>query len=102
MTVYRVRNALIDAIQWTGNNEAEVAEFTGGHGFHEVDEEDRANSDDPDATGALLETVHSTWVGLLPGDWVVRGGAGLFFKCGELDFGDAYEPVTDDLAGGAP
>lgn len=97
MTRFRVRHAFIDAIQWTGSNEAEIATFTGGD-FHAVDEEDR--SDDPDATGALLESVHSTWVGVIPGAWVVRGGTGLFFKCGELDFEDAYEAVDDAQTGG--
>ncbi len=90
MTAYRVRNAIIHAIQWTGENKTELNEFTNGR-FYLIDEEDRANADDPEATGALLESVHNTWVGLLPGEWVIRGGTGLFFKFGNLEFEDTYE-----------
>jgi hypothetical protein len=98
VTRYRVRNAFIDAVQWTGDNETELDEFT-GNGFFALDEDDR--DDDPEATGALFETVHHTWDPVKPGDWVVRGGTGLFFKCQESDFAGTYELVDDTQAGDA-
>lgn len=75
--LYRRRPIDMEAIQWTGDNAAELHAFAGSR-FAEVPAEDRG--DDPDETAQLLESTHSSWVGLLVGDWVgkVDGGFHLF------------------------
>ncbi|KIF67589.1 hypothetical protein HY68_01405 [Streptomyces sp. AcH 505] len=75
--LYRRRPIEMEAVQWTGDNTAEMTAFAGTC-FAEVPAEDRG--DDPDETAQLLESTHSSWVGLLVGDWVgkVDGGFHLF------------------------
>jgi hypothetical protein len=88
---FRVRNAIIEALQWTGTNVSEVRAFAGS--FHRIDPVDRDNLDDPEWTGSLLETNHSTWQGLRTGDWVVRYTSGLIGGVRADDFAKEYEPA---------
>lgn len=95
MTVrqFRKRPVVVSAIQWTGDNEAQVREFTGGN-FEAVDPDDRANSDDPENTAAVLDSLHSSWIGLRTGDWVVRGPRGEFYAIKDDVLRETYEPVA--------
>jgi hypothetical protein len=92
MTVVRLRRIPIecDAVQWTGHNEDELADFTGGD-FQEIGPENRG--DDPDKTGAVRESEHNTWVGLRPGDWVLKGPAGHLSRCAAYDLAEDYEVI---------
>lgn len=89
---FRKRPVVVSAIQWTGANEAEIAAFTGGN-FMAVDGEDRENSDDPDNTAAVLDSRHSSWIGMGTGDWVVRGPRGEFYAIKDDVLAETYEPV---------
>lgn len=93
---FRVRRILVEAIQWTGDNEEACREFAGE--FHAIDPEDRNNLDNPESTGALLETVHSSWVELLTGDWIVKGTTGWVFKRTAAEFAEQYDPQHDDAS----
>ncbi len=88
---YRRKPQTIDAIQWTGDNEAELDVFTNGD-FQPLDATDRANCDDPEATGEILDRLHSTWVLVQTGDWIIRGIKGEFYPCRDEVFRDTYEP----------
>lgn len=88
--IYRTRMVTVQARQWTGDNEAEIQKLAGADRFYTIDPEDRA--DDPDATAALLETEHSTWVDVHHGDWVVRAGTDLR-RMTDAAFHAQYEPV---------
>jgi len=93
-TRYRVKECTVDAVQWTGSNTTAVEALTGRGNFDAVDEQDRANSDDPEATGALLETAHSHWVPVKNGDWIVKGWDGGLFAWSDEDFRERYEPYA--------
>jgi len=59
----------VDARQWTGDNFDEIVAFTGRDPFIVLGEEDRANSDDPDCSASVFDKLHSTWVGVMDGQW---------------------------------
>ena len=83
VTRFRKRPVEVSAIQWTGANLAEVQEFTGRGYFDAVDPQDR--SDDPDMTAMIFDKLHSTWVHVYDGQWIIRGIQGEFY------------PITDDV-----
>lgn len=70
---WRKRPIVIRMLEWTGENEGRLAEFTGG-GFHAVDPSDRA--EDPEITGEVWDKLHGTWVGVKAGQCVVEGVLG--------------------------
>jgi hypothetical protein len=65
-----------EAIQWTGDNERELAEFTNG-GFIALGDDVRGNP--VKGAAVLLDTVTHAWVTVLSGEWVVRGRSGLLY-----------------------
>jgi len=97
--LFRKRPVVVAALQWTGSNEQELAEFTRGN-FMAADEADRGNSDDPENTGAVLDSLHASWIGMSTGDWVVRGPRGEFYAIKDDVLAETYEPVGAVGAGG--
>lgn len=97
MTVqqFRKRPIVVQAIQWTGDNEREIREWCGPGFFGVVAPEDR--SDDPEITAEVLDTLHSTWVGVKTGQWVVRGVKGELYPIAEDVLAETYEPVAADV-----
>jgi hypothetical protein len=96
ITRYRKRPIEVDTIQWTGDNEAEVQAFTGGASrFYALDAEDREGSDDPEATAAVFDKLHSTWVLVYTGQHVVRGVKGEYYPIAEDVLAETYETVQD-------
>ncbi len=89
---YRKKPIVIDAIQWTGDNDTDIHRFAPNH-FYAVDPEDRTNSDDPDCTAAILDDLHSTWVGVKTGQWIIRGVKGEYYPCDAEVFATTYEPL---------
>lgn len=89
-TAFRKKPVQVTACQWTGANADELAEFTGGR-FVALAPEDRG--DDPDKSGSVLDELHSTWVLMGDGDWIIRGVQGEFYPCRPDVFEATYEPV---------
>jgi hypothetical protein len=87
---YRKLPIEIDAVQWTGTNAAELAAFAPGK-WRTVDTEDR--TDDPEITAEVFDELHSTWVGMRTGHWVIEGIAGEFYPCADHVFAVTYERV---------
>jgi hypothetical protein len=81
----------VDAEQWTGDEELLVA-FSASR-FNALDEQDRANCDDPDATGQLFESP-GVWRLVYDGDWIVREG-GRFYVCRADAFEAQFERVPE-------
>ena len=98
---FRKRPIVIEAIQWTDDNEAEIQAWAGlsagtdGQNlFNALDPEDRANCEDPYATAQVFDRLHSTWVLVLPGQWVIRGVQGEFYPIAADVLAQTYERVT--------
>lgn len=91
MTVQRFRKPPVEvlAVQWDGTNIAELDYFTAAR-FDAFTEPD---PDDPEATAAVLDARHSTWVLMRTGDWVVKGVQGEFYPCRDDVFRATYEPA---------
>jgi hypothetical protein len=83
---YRKLPVTIEAVQWTGENTAEIEEFVGdatpGEADHFVD-----GRVIPIRT---LEGTHRTQVG----DYVIRGVQGEFYPCKPNIFDATYEAVS--------
>jgi hypothetical protein len=87
---YRKKPITVPAIQWTGDNEDEVAAFADDL-FREVAPSGRG--DDPDITAEVLDTLHKTWVGVKTGQWVIKGVAGEFYPIDEAVLAATYDRV---------
>lgn len=90
---FRTRIVEIDACQFTGENFSELFAWTGGY-FLELHPDDRANSEDPDATAEVYDKLHSTWILVLPGQWIVKGAKNEFYPCDDETFHWKYEEVN--------
>lgn len=95
MTVqqFRKRPVVVSAIQWTGHNEREIREWCGPSMFGALQP---AVHRDPEITAEVLDTLHSTWVGVKTGQWIVRGVKGEFYPIDEAVLAETYEPVAVD------
>lgn len=75
---YRRRPIVVDAVQWTLGNDAEVFAFLG--------QPDRVLVD-----GAItIETLEGTML-CMPNDWVIKGVKGEFYPCKPDIFPELYE-----------
>ncbi|MEV7140732.1 hypothetical protein [Streptomyces tauricus] len=90
------RRSEAEAVQWTGTNESALSVFCSPFDFQTIEPEDRV--EDPDQTAAVRTHPHGGWVGLAPGDWVVRE-AGRYTRASDEEFRADWEPVS---AGPAP
>lgn len=105
-TRYRIRPFEVEAIQWTGRQYGflvqRIQALAGDDTFAHVDPEDRAHSDDPEASAALRDPDHGTWRPVRDGTWIVRNlTTGRVFQLADEAFRAAYEPLpyTVDEAG---
>lgn len=94
-TRFRKLPVEIDAVRWTGDNAAELAAFAPGK-WQTVAPEDRA--DDPDITAEVFDELHSTWVGMRTGQWLIKGVVGEFYPCADHVMTATYEPVAAEEA----
>lgn len=90
----RKRAIEVDTIQWLGDNEADVQAFAGGAAFFfALDDEDRENSDDPEATAAVFDCLHSTWILVYTGQHIVRGVKRELYPIAEDVLVETYDVV---------
>lgn len=94
MTVktFRKKPIQIQAVQWTGDNEREIREWCGPSMFGTLQP---AVHRDPEITAEVLDTLHSTWVGVKTGQWIVRGVKGEYYPIAEDVLAETYEPVAE-------
>lgn len=98
---YRKKPVEVDAIQWTGDNHEDVLRFAIAYHpdsgpmnhFWPLDPEDAG--DDPDMTAEVFDNLHSTWIGVYTGNWIIRGVRGEFYPCADDVFRATYEPVEE-------
>lgn len=90
MPEFRKKPVVIEAVQWTGENEQEVAGFfsqadseTPYFGFHPTPEPHWA-----------INTLEGTMDAHI-GDWIIKGVAGEFYPCKPGIFEATYDPVEE-------
>lgn len=79
---YRRKPVVIDAIQWTGDNYADVFEFTEGYAYPT-----KPHSDTLGVTTLEGEVIAKK------GCYIIRGVNGEYYPCQEDIFNKTYEPV---------
>jgi hypothetical protein len=94
VTRFRKRPVEVEAIRWTGDNEAEIQAFTGVSHFNALDADDREHADDPEWTAQVFDDLHSTWVGVYTGQWIIKGVKREFYPCAPDVFAETYEEVA--------
>ena len=80
---YRKKPVEVDAIQWTGHNLLEVAQFMGGEAVFSEHSE------------VMIETLEGRMVAS-PYDWIIRGIAGEYYPCKPEIFAKTYEAVAGE------
>jgi hypothetical protein len=87
---FRKKPVVIEATQFTGDNAKDLRNFTDGQ-FNTVDVDDRG--DDPEIVAEVFDVLHSTWVGVKEGQWIIRGVQGEFYPCDADVFVATYDAV---------
>jgi len=92
MSVIKVRKkpVEVEAVLFDGENYAELSEFTDNK-FFDVIEEDR--DDAPEIIAEVYDKLHSTWVGVKKGQYIIKGLKGEYYPHDSEIFWDAYEEV---------
>ena len=90
---FRKKPVVVEALRFDGSNEDEVRAFTGNMCFRGRGQ--IPAYDDPDITAEVWDKLHSTWVGVKNGQWIIRGVQGEFYPCDPDVFGVTYEPVDE-------
>lgn len=104
MARFRTKPFEIEAVQFDGTNFEEVGLFVG---HREVDPEYKICNfqqagtfqkwDSEEIVGEVYDKLHSTWVGVKEGQWIIKGSKGEFYPCDPEIFESKYERVfTED------
>lgn len=89
---YRKKPVVIEAIQWSGENDAAVEDFTKIQ-WNRVDPLDLEDEEEKDDKAQVFDVLHGTWVLMKEGDWVIKGLKGEFYPCTNEAFEASYEPI---------
>ena len=104
----------IDAIQFTGDNNAEVIEFVrnnggnnavvgdffrdqGGFSKREWELKMEYNGFPSDVIAVVYDYLHNTWVGVKIGQWIIKGTKGEFYPCDHDVFVEKYNHAKDQV-----
>ncbi|BDD81457.1 hypothetical protein TPB0596_12200 [Tsukamurella pulmonis] len=90
-TRWRKKPVEIEAMQWTGDNAADLAQWTDG-AFHDKP----CGVDTTGATGCLYVAANRAHLGIPTGEWVIHDRAG-FYPCRADVFADTYEPAEETV-----
>jgi hypothetical protein len=101
MSVVRRRHlpTEVGTIQWTGDNEAEVQEFTGPGIFRAIPAEERVST--PEITASVYDKFHDTWIGVKTGQHIVNGSHGEHYPLDDVAATSDYEVVEEPGEGPA-
>jgi hypothetical protein len=84
---YRKRPVVIEAVRWTGDNLAEIKQFTAQLNKAGI-------SSDAGGSFIVIPTLEGNMSANV-GDWIIKGVAGEFYPCKPYIFDRTYEKVTD-------
>lgn len=94
---FRTKTVEVEAVKFTGDNYAELQEWTGDQFFHVIADD---RGDDPECIAQVYDILHSTWIGVKKGQWIVRGIKGEFYPCDDETFHWKYSEVHEDRPAG--
>ena len=86
---FKKKPIIVEAINYTGENQAEIAFFTGGIDL------DMARHE-PQSKQILIKTTEG-WLNATPGDWIIKGTHGEFYPCKPDIFKAIYEMVPEEI-----
>lgn len=98
---YRKRPVVVEAVQWTGENTAEVIDWVLATGSRAVRWHEFVPGVEPDADGEgrdpipehiAVDTLEGTMRAMI-GDWIIRGVQGEHYPCKPDIFAATYEPA---------
>jgi len=97
---FRTKIVEIEATQFTGSNFVEMTEWTEGN-FRERPVGERlveiaqlaVDDDTVVASAQVYDKLHTTWINVLRGQWIVRGVKGEYYPCDDETFHWKYEEV---------
>lgn len=89
---YRKKPVVIEAIQWTGDNYAELAEWLSNHGAALFN----------GTLGSLTIPTREGDMRADPKDWIIKGVKGEFYPCKPDIFDATYELVVNEAAAAPP
>lgn len=94
---YRKKPVIIDAIQWTGGNMVEIADFA--KGFAKFDEIRQGDSENkiPAQYDLSIQTLEGT-MQASRGDYIIKGVNGEFYPCKPDIFEKTYEKAESSSA----
>lgn len=103
MAKFRKKPVVIEAVQFTGDNWAEMHAFTGHvttnegryDAFQEMNDDTKQYHLDFNYKADVWDKLHSTWVHVAPGMWIIRGVQGELYPCAPDVFEETYERVED-------
>ncbi len=82
MGMYRKKPVVVEAVQWSGSNVEELAQFAP---LAKVKAEGKRNA-------LIIDTLEGVMLGE-PGDWIIKGVKGEFYPCKPDIFEATYEAV---------
>lgn len=83
---FRKKPVEVEAVQWLGDNEAEIKELTG--------ESFRYNAEFSINNVAMVyDRLHDSWINVFPGQWVVKGVQGEFYPIDEAVLDQTYSAL---------
>ena len=89
---FRTKTVEIEAVRFTGDNFDELYEWTKGN-FRPT-----TRDDDTQPPGQVYDFLHTTWINVETGQWIVRGAKGEYYPCDDETFHWKYEEVTPQLS----
>jgi hypothetical protein len=98
---YRTKPFEIEAVLFDGKNFYEVGEFVGYRivDGYRIDNFQEAGAfvmwDDKDIAAEVWDKLHSTWVGVKAGQYIIKGMKGEFYPCDPEVFHSKYEPADE-------
>lgn len=90
MSKYATKPFIIEAVQFTGENESEILAFIGGgdDDFYLISESDR---EERDIIAGVFDHLQQTDVGVKKNDYIIKGMKNEFYPCNPEVFEAKYE-----------
>ena len=89
---FKTRIVEIEATQFTGTNWSEMIEWT-EQSFRQIEYPYLMTHEGRLITAEVFDKLHNAWIGVAPGQWIVRGVKGEYYPCDDETFHWKYEEV---------